>query len=61
MIGGNKKMYNLDLPNRVIYTENGVEKTSWDENRRRNEILEHNQNLNKWFWDRQQNRKENDK
>ena len=61
MIGGNKKMDNLDLPIRVIYTENGVEKTSLDENRRRNEILEHNQNLNKWFWDRQLNRKENAK
>mgnify|MGYP004668368607 CR=1 FL=1 len=56
-------MDNLNLPVRVIYTENGVEKTSFDENRRQNEILEHNQRLNKWFWDRQRqrNKTENNK
>ena len=33
------------LPYKVVYTENGKEKTSLDEHRRRVEIMQHNQEL----------------
>ena len=37
------------IPIRFIYTENGKEKSSLDEHKRRVEIMEHNQRLNKLY------------
>lgn len=37
------------MPIKFVYTENGNEKTSLDEHRRRVEILQHNQELIKSF------------
>lgn len=44
----------MELPVRVIYTENGVEKTSVDENKRMNYIDQLNKSLNNWYIDARQ-------
>lgn len=44
----------MELPVRFIYTENGVEKTSVDENKRMNYIDQLNKNLNNWYIDARQ-------
>lgn len=41
----------MELPVRFVYTENGIEKTSVDENKRMNYIDQLNKNLNKWYID----------
>lgn len=45
MLGGNQCMENI----KFVYTENGKEKSSLDEHRRRCEIMEHNQRLQKEY------------
>jgi len=44
----------MELPVRFAYTENGVEKTSVDENKRMNYIDQLNKNLNNWYIDARQ-------
>lgn len=39
----------MELPVRFVYTENGVEKSFLDEHKRRCEIMEHNQRLQKEY------------
>lgn len=45
---------NMELPVRFVYTENGKEKSSIDENKRMNEIDQLNKNLHKWYIDGRQ-------
>lgn len=44
----------MELPVQFAYTENGVEKTSVDENKRMNYIDQLNKNLNNWYVDARQ-------
>lgn len=44
----------MKLPVRFVYAENGVEKTSVDENKRMNYIDQLNKNLNNWYIDARQ-------
>ena len=37
------------IPIKFIYTENGKEKSSLDEHKRRNEIMEHNKRLRELY------------
>lgn len=41
----------MELPVRFVYTENGKEKSSIDENKRMNEIDQLNKDLHKWYID----------
>lgn len=44
----------MELPVQFVYIENGVEKTSVDENKRMNYIDQLNKNLNNWYIDARQ-------
>lgn len=44
----------MELPVRFVYTENGKEKSSIDENKRMNEIDQLNKDLYKWYIDGRQ-------
>lgn len=44
----------MELQVRFVYTENGKEKSSIDENKRMNEIDQLNKNLHKWYIDGRQ-------
>ena len=39
----------MKMPIKFVYTENGKEKTSIDENKRMNEIDQLNKDLHKWY------------
>lgn len=44
----------MALPVNFVYVENGIEKTSLDENERMNEIDQLNKDLHKWYIDARQ-------
>ena len=44
----------MELPVQFVYTENGKQKSSIDENKRMNEIDQLNKDLHKWYIDARQ-------
>ena len=50
----------MELPVRFVYTENGKEKSSIDENKRMNKIDQLNKVLHKWYIDARQRKEVKD-
>ena len=50
----------MELPVRFVYTENGKEKSSIDENKRMNKIDQLNKDLHKWYIDARQRKEVKD-